>query len=164
MSSEVLHEVFLPYSADELRLHFVDSGLEGEDPQRHLRKWRERIAAAPSKDSSYLDRDETLWTAGALLHVHRDGQARERWGVLLSTLFGPVPPLVERTEWADLLDGELNLFFEVGLPSPLRYRHWLRDHLADRHAIEAQRLHAASRGEALEGRTHLDALLLCSHS
>ena len=65
--AEVVHEVFLPYTPDELRSHFVHSDLKGEDPERHLKAWRSRVAEAPSKDPSFLHRDETLWTAGGLL-------------------------------------------------------------------------------------------------
>jgi hypothetical protein len=66
--------------------------------------------------------------------------------------------------WGDLLQPDLEVFFEVGLPSPVAYRRWLSAHLEDRQALRTQRLVATSRGEALEGRTHLDALLICPSS
>ena len=176
--SDHLHKDFLPYTADELRLHFVDSGLhfvdsgiEGEDPDSgievddpdpHLKHWLARIAVAPSKDPSYLHRDETLWTAGALMAIQHqaEGDCADRWQAIMAKLFGPVPPTIERMEWSDLLRPDLKLFFEVGLPSPRAYRRWLSKHLVDRQALATQRGVAKSRGEALEGRTHLDALLL----
>jgi hypothetical protein len=158
--SERLDDLFLPYSADELRLHFVHSDIDGEDPERHLKRWRSRIAAAPAKDPSFLHRDETLWTAGALLGVQRQTNSVDLWRAVLSQLFGPIPPTGERLEWSDLLSSDLELFFEVGLPSPPRYRAWLAEHLHERQALITQRLVARGRGELLQGRTHLDALLL----
>lgn len=101
---------------------------DSENPWRHVAKWRERITEAPFKDPAFLERDETLWTAGALLALHRS-QREQAWISPLSRLFGPVPPFSERLEWHDLMTAELQLFFEVGLSSPCAYRQWLRDHL-----------------------------------
>jgi hypothetical protein len=87
--TDILHELFLPYPVDELRLHFVDSDTEGEDPERHLKRWRARLAAAPSKDPSFLDRDETLWTAGALMSIQHQVSCTDCWQRIMSKLFGP---------------------------------------------------------------------------
>ena len=57
---ELLNEPFLPYTADELLPHFVNYDAEGENPEKYLTKWRERIAKAPSKDPDWLERDETF--------------------------------------------------------------------------------------------------------
>ncbi|MGO9971944.1 MAG: hypothetical protein ACLP01_03760 [Solirubrobacteraceae bacterium] len=46
---DLLHDVFLPFAAEELLEHFVDAGRRGDDPQRHLAAWRARIAAAELK-------------------------------------------------------------------------------------------------------------------
>jgi hypothetical protein len=162
--AEVVHDVFLPYTADELRTHFVHSELKGEDPERHLKAWRTRVEQAPSKDPSFLHRDETLWTAGGLLALQRSQDPVGRWRAVLSGLFGSLPPTAERLEWDDLLRPDLKLFFEVGLPSPPAYRSWLAAHLDDRQALVTQRLVAQERGESLEGRTHLDALLISTSS
>jgi hypothetical protein len=159
---QVLHEEFLPYSARELLDHFLDTGRAGEEPERHLNAWKKRIsdAAARINDPTFLDRDETLWTAGALLAIHRSANSNGQWREVLIRLFGSLPPIGEQLGWDDLLDGDLRLFFEVGLSSPAGYRAWLRDHLADRHPLTRQLAVSRSRGASLEGRTHLDALLL----
>lgn len=159
--TDLMHPQFLPYTPEELLTHFVPLPDESVDPERHVQKWRKRIADAPFKDASFLHRDETLWTAGALLAVHRQSNASASWRHIASQLFGPVPPTTERCEWSDLISDDLTLFFEVGLSSPHTYRQWLREHLVDRHALHTQVGAAGTRGDALEGRTQLDAMLLC---
>ena len=157
-----LHDVFLPFSEAELLEHFVDTG-RGGDPRRHLTAWRARIAAADLKlmsDPTYLERDETLWTAGALLAFHRHPDARDRWRRLLPLALGESPATAEPLTWDDLLGDGMRLFFEVGLPSPAAYSAWLREHLDHRHPLAAQRAASAASRRALEGRTHLDAMLL----
>ena len=152
----ILHPVFLPYTEDQLCEHFVLSG-----PKR-VAKWRERIARAERSaidDPSFLDRDETLWTAGALLAVHRAGDRQARWRGVLTKAFGERPPLDDAATWDEFLDGELKLYFEVAMPSPPEYRRWLAEHLAERHPLLPQVELGAGRG-VLEGRTTLDALLL----
>jgi hypothetical protein len=157
---ELLNEPFLPYTADELLPHFVNYDAEGENPEKYLTKWRERIAKAPSKDPDWLERDETFWTANALMAIYQKADCADRWRVIMSKLFGPIPPTTKRLEWSDLVRPDLRLFFEVGLPSPLPYRSWLSNHLDDRQVLAKRREMANSKAESLEGRTHLDALLL----
>ena len=144
---------FLPFAAEELLEHFVDTGRRGDDPLRHLAAWRARIAAAELKresDPAFLDRDETLWTAGALLAVHRHPDARDRWRRILTQVLGDTPPIDEPLGWDELLGDRMRLFFEVGLPSPPAYSAWLREHLDTRHPLAAQR--AASAASALAAR------------
>ena len=153
----ILDPLFLPFSEPELCLHFVDSG-----PQ-HVAKWRKRLADAALKhanDPSFLHRDETLWTAGALLAIHDHPDRAARWEHLLRGAFGEQPPLDTPTTWDKFLDGDLCLYFEVGLRSPESYRRWLRDHLHRRHPLVAQVEHGRSRANELEGHTKLDGLLL----
>jgi hypothetical protein len=161
--SDIMHEVFLPYTADELLPHFVHYDPEGENPEKFLTKWHNKIDEASSKDPAFLERDETLWTANALMAIQQKADCADRWQAIMAKLFGPVPPTTERLDWRNLLPlgpPDLKLFFEVGLPSPPTYKTWLSEHLDDRHALPAQLAVAKSKGVLLEGRTHLDALLL----
>ncbi len=162
--AEGLNDLFLPYPPSILRGHFVDSDAEDEDPDRHpdrhLTRWRRRLEEAPRKDPSFLHRDETLWTAGALLAVHHGANRRAGWRAIMETVFGGRPPTPEGVGWDDLLGEDLELFFEVGLSSPRSYRVWLSEHLADRQALVPQRAAGEAAGLRLEGRTHLDALLI----
>jgi hypothetical protein len=161
---QILHKEFLPFTARDLKKHFVPvPGDEAADPDRHLAAWRQRIAKAPSKEGDFLDRDETMWTAGALIAVQRSDDAPSSWARLLSTTFGPRPPIEAFNAWADCLAGDLRLYLEVGLPSPRRYQAYLRRHLHDRHPLRRRAAIGESRS-VVEGRTHLDALLLnCSN-
>ncbi len=151
-----------PYSREQVLEHFLHADAVGEGPERHLGRWEQRIAQAPTKDASFLYRDETLWTAGALIAVQRSPNAARVWRKLCERLFGSKPPLEEGVSWSELLSGDNRLLLEVSLPSPLSYRTWLADNLVDRHALVTQKKSAASRKLALEGATHLDALLINS--
>jgi hypothetical protein len=62
------------------------------------------------------------------------------------------------------LAGGLDLFFEVNLPSPGRYRAWLRDHLGERTPIPYLKEQAEAPGARLEGATKADAMLLAPAS
>jgi hypothetical protein len=156
-SDAVLEPLFLPYTESQLCQHFLGSG------PSHVAKWRKRIDEArvqQAEDPSFLYRDETLWTAGALLGVDRHVDRRARWHSLLARAFGPSPPLDEPASWENFLDGRFELYFEVGLSSPAAYRRWLQEHLAERHPLASQVELGRTRGIALERHTKLDALLL----
>jgi hypothetical protein len=161
MPEPVVHDIYLPFTAESLRGHFVLADEPGTDPDRHTRAWSKRIADAATKDPAFVARDETLWTAGALVALHRSEDPSRSWRKLLITALGEKPPLTGEDSWDYLLAGdELELYFEVGLSSPRAYRTWLSQNLGSRHPLAEQRAVSATRGESLEGRTHLDALLL----
>ena len=57
--------------------------------------------------------------------------------------------------WEDALAGTLDLFFEVNLPSPARYRSWLRDHLGERVPIPYLKKRRKRRGRGWRERRGL---------
>jgi hypothetical protein len=85
-------------------------------------------------------------------------------GKLSGVVFDPVAQavthlVVERhglerlvPRWEDALAGALDLFFEVNLPSPGRYRAWLRDHLGERAPIPHLKKQAEARGRGWKER------------
>lgn len=157
----VVHETYLPFTAKSLLDHFVLAEGWGKNQDRYTQRWVERVADAADKDPAYLARDETLWTAGALVAVHRSENPKKIWRALLVKGFGEFPPVGAGASWDDLMAGDdLELYFEVGLRSPAAYREWLSSNLRTRHPLVEQRDVSATRALALEGRTHLDALLL----
>jgi hypothetical protein len=66
--------------------------------------------------------------------------------------------------WEDALAGGLDLFFDVNLPSPGRYRAWLRDHLGERTPIPYLKAQAEAPETRLEGTTKADAMLIAPAS
>jgi hypothetical protein len=161
LSDSFIHETYLPFTAESLRAHFVLADASGEDPDRHTRAWTTRIAQATSKDPAFVARDETLWTAGALVPLYRSSDPKEAWRRVLTAGFGEAPPVGDGASWGELLAGDdLQLYFEVGLSSPSSYRTWLSRNIEARHPLVEQREISRTRGSSLEGRTHLDALLL----
>ena len=83
----MIHETYLPFTAQSLRQHFP----------------------------AFVARDETLWTAGALVALHRSEDPKQVWRGLLIAAMGETPPVGDSGSWDDLLAGdELELYFEGG--------------------------------------------------
>lgn len=71
----------------------------------------------------------------------------------------PRCPFSRFASWAEALAEPLSLYFEVGLPSPPKYKEWLRDRLDDG-ALSPYAREAGAHSTALEGFTHVDAMLV----
>jgi hypothetical protein len=112
-----------------------------------------------------MEKDERFWVVTALMSLYHadDGSSREKSFARLLQRAGLRPP-PGFPKWEDALAGALNLFFEVNLPSPGRYRAWLRDHLDERAPIPYLKEQAEARGARLEGTTKADAMLLAPAS
>ncbi|HXL88381.1 MAG TPA: hypothetical protein VN969_05260 [Streptosporangiaceae bacterium] len=174
--ADVLHRTYLPFTADQLREHFAPVLGPGER-DRHLRYYLAsveearrydeliRVGDKPTRAQTRLGRqmekDERFWLATALMSLYHAGGGSGR-GELFARLLERAglqpPPGFPR--WEDALAGDLDLFFEVSLPSPGRYRAWLRDHLGERVPIPYLRKQAEAPGARLEGATKADAMLL----
>jgi hypothetical protein len=174
--ADLLHPKYLPFTADQLREHFAPVVGVGEK-DRHLtyyrasvdqaRKYAELIrrgiepTPAQTRLGRQMEKDERFWLATALMNLYRadGGSARvEAFARLLER--AGLHPRSGFPRWEDALAGPLELFFEVNLPSPRRYRDWLRDHLDERAPIPYLREEAAAPGSRLEGQTKADAMLL----
>jgi len=175
MSDLPLHAKYLPFTSDQLRDHFAPVAGKALD-DRHLRYFTDsllRLAAhldgadkgKPSKSDvrigRQLEKDERFWIVTALMNLYhrpRGEAARaQAFGDLLQ-LAGLRPPK-PFSDWVTALDGSLELYFEVNLPSPTGYRTWLRNHLDERVLIPYVR-EAADKATRLEGTTKVDAMLL----
>ena len=173
--AEVLHPVYLPFTADQLREHFAPVHGPGEE-DRHLRYYRASVEEArkhgglirgggkPTRAQTRLGRqiekDERFWVAAALMSLyHADGGGRAGLFARLLERAGLRPP-PGFPRWEDALAGDLDLFFEVNLPSPGRYRAWLRDHLDERTLVPYLKRQAGTPRARLEGATRADAMLL----
>jgi hypothetical protein len=112
-----------------------------------------------------MEKDERFWLATALMNLyHADGDSTrvEAFARLLER--AGLHPRSGFPRWEDALAGPLELFFEVHLPSPRRYRGWLRDHLDERTPIPYLKEKAAAPRSRLEGQTKADAILLSRHT
>ena len=180
LMADVLHHRYLPFTADQLGEHFARVHGPGDgdgDRDRHLgyyqasveeaRKYDELIRSggkptrAQTRLGRQMEKDERFWLATALMSLyHADGGSGrgELFARLLERAGLRRPPGFPR--WEDALAGALDLFFEVNLPSPARYRAWLRDHLGERAPIPYLKKQAEAPGARLEGATKADAMLL----
>ncbi|MGH2951795.1 MAG: hypothetical protein ACRDKX_07115 [Solirubrobacterales bacterium] len=176
--SELIDPTYMPFSVADLRERFnFTPRRSGSDPATRFvasaRRYSEHLAAvaagaAPSprevRRASQIQKDETFWTAACLMAFFHAGdpQGSDRgraFAGLLERAFGPTPPLPDLDSWPACVAGGVELFFEVGLSSPQAYRDWLRKHLDERVLIPYLR-DAAKQRSRLEGRTHLDAMLI----
>ena len=180
--SEILHEIYLPFTKEQIREHFAPVGTHPTDPDVCLhhycqsvtaaREWeRHPVSGTPAeiakakKYALQIQKDERFWIARALMsHFHVQNRVHAFAGMLGSCL-GTVPPVERLSSWEQALgDGEqLKLYFEVSLPTPPGYRGHLVGHLGERvlipHVLESAWRTAAA-GHALEGATKADAVLI----
>jgi hypothetical protein len=174
--ADVLHHTYLPFTADQLRKHFAPVHSPG-DSDRHLSYYKASVEEARKYDElirrgdkpiraqtrlgRQMEKDERFWLAAALMSLYYadGGSSREKLFARLLERAGLRPPS-GFPRWEDALAGDLDLFFEVNLPSPARYRAWLRDHLGERTPIPYLKEQAKAPGARLEGATKADAMLL----
>jgi len=89
----------------------------------------------------------------------------ECFGALMRKCFGDVPPLTDIASWNECFRGGLHLYFEVNLPSPPTYKHWLGLNFTQRQIVPYVLDAGYRRGtdvvrKGLEGPTQVDAILL----
>ena len=175
---DVLHPTYLPFTADQLREHFAPV-LGPGDKDRHLRYYRASVEEARKHDElihsggkatpaqtrlgRQMEKDERFWVAAALMSLYHanGGLGRAELFARLLERAGLRPP-AGFPRWQDALAGDLDLFFEVNLPSPGRYRAWLRDHLGERTLVPYLKDQAEMPRARLEGATRADAMLLAA--
>ncbi len=172
----MLHPVYLPFSEDQLKQHFVDV----QTASKHVNRYKaslERYALAPveSEDrkglaldklkvSCQVEKDEQFWTVSALMGLYHSPNRERLFGELLQGAFGCRHP-TSGMGWEECLNGDLHLFFEANLPSPATYKKWMGKLLGDHQFIpyildaagwDGRTCHKAN----LEGATNVDALLV----
>ena len=180
--SEVLHQVYLPFTEAQLREHFAPVGVDKTSADRHLDYYRKSVQTArdwastpPSgtpteraqakRSGLQMQKDERFWVVTALMSLFHAPDRVGALAALLRRCLGDVPPLDGLATWEQALgDAEkLRLFFEVSLPTPPEYRHKLAQHLEHRvlipHVLDSARGTAVA-GHALEGATKADAILI----
>jgi hypothetical protein len=178
VENDVLHSVYLPFSAATLSRHFAPvGGGSAHDAEDYLRYYRDSanryakfLAEVPNLRSlplstlrlpCQIEKDERFWTAACWLEIFYCEERIRVLSALMRRCFGDRPPLKRLRSWAECFDGDLFLYFEAHLPSPNGYKRWLRQNLFGRNLIPYV-LRVASRDGSrdFEGATHVDALLL----
>ncbi len=171
VGAEKMHDQYLPFSEAQLGECFAavaaQEGAEVRD--RRIAYYRDAVhrhehagdAAEPRslRVAAQIEKDERIWVAAALMAVHYSDNRQAAICTLLRRCLGDTPPFAGKERWEDCFGPDTRLFFEVGLPSPSSYQHWLRTNLAQRQLIPYVR-DLARNGRRLEGRTHLDAMLI----
>jgi len=168
---QVVDEVYLPFTAGQLREHFLQGAEE------HIRYYassarryhafltgqpkREGIPFSEAASPCQIEKDERFWTAATLLTLFHHAESRRCLAALFAGAFGPVPPVADLRTWEACLAGPLHLSLETVLPSPPSYTDWLRAHAEEHQPIPYVRYACGgSATKALEGPTHVDALLI----
>ncbi|MGE0607907.1 MAG: hypothetical protein AB7O62_12505 [Pirellulales bacterium] len=168
-STPVIHPVYLPFTRQQLALHFSDD--------KHLDyfatsaiRYAEFVARLGAKFEGMpitnevrlarqIEKDERFWTACTLKMVFDAG----RFADILRIAFGDVPPITGFASWdqcvGDRADQELR--FEVAVSSPQVYRDTLRDRYLNQgpaaHLVPYI-VHAGMGRTAYEGATKVDAI------
>jgi hypothetical protein len=185
--SDVLHPVYLPFTEEQLIPHFAPVGTDKVSPSRHLDYYCKSIQAAtdytgcrqprtPAEEAKakahglQMQKDERFWTVTALLSIFSAPDRAISLMALLQKAFpGGFPPMDGLASCEQALGdpGKLELFFEVSLPTPPDYRKALAAHLEERvltpHVLDSA-MQARATGQALEGATKADALLVSSET
>jgi DNA-binding NarL/FixJ family response regulator len=177
---DVLHPVYLPFTEDQLKSHFVDVKTGGECVdtvdrhvqyfKRSIQKYEEYLSKNPDRTRKpiselrgpcQIEKDERFWVASSLMTVFYSRKRTSQCIELLKRAYGEIPPTKDSTSWEDCVNGKLHLFFECNLPSPVIYKEWLCENQRDRHIIPYVHDSAVEK-KSLEGPTNVDALLLNS--
>src|ERR1700686_1675488 len=152
LSDDVLHPIYLPFSALTLSRHFAPVGIPGtrmaEDYLRYYRESADRykkfLAEVPDlrslplstlRNPCQIEKDERFWTAACWLNIFHCRDRARVLSELMVRCFGDRPPLKRLRIWAECFEGELCLYFEAHLPSPTSYKRWLRKSLFERNLV-----------------------------
>ncbi len=166
MTAEAIDPTYLPFSADDLRPHFLaDADANVAYFVQSAAKYAAYARAMASGDvpplaakhACQIEKDERFWTASALKHL-----AASRAGIcgLLVQAFGERPPFDSHASWEHFVGQGMRLILEAAIPSPKAYTDWLRENAARRHLVPYVRAAALRSSRALEGPTHVDGVFL----
>jgi hypothetical protein len=172
---EVLHDVYLTFTEDQLRGHFAAVGTANWTPDQHLNyfktsvdAYKDYLAQNPNRKGQsiekmrracQIEKDERFWTASCLMNVFHSQSRVRQFVDLFRKAFGNEPPFAGSTTWETCFGENLHLFFEPNLPSPQVYKKWLRQNLSRQQFIPYV-LDSDNGTKNLEGATNVDAMLI----
>lgn len=168
----MIHHKYFPFDNKELESHFTGN-IEG---RIEIYKKRAKVNLDSSEDGidadgqsikdlkkiRQIEKDEIFWTLTTLKSIYDSDEPVKKFSKLLSTGYGPRPPLTGFSTWEECLAGKLHLFFEVDLPSPKAYTQWLYQHKEQRHLVKyvLESMENSLKHGSLEGPTQVDAMLI----
>lgn len=173
----MLHKIYLPFSEDKLREHFVQSSIDLLNIEKHISNYKKSIENYSHFEAKtellkdirlirQIEKDETFWTASSLMTIFHSSNRNNELLHLLTIAFGEKPPLDNFENWTDCLNGELYLFFEANIPSPKVYLDWLKYNASSHnfipYIIDKARNKKGDFRSDLEGATNVDALIINS--
>ena len=167
----VIHDVYLPFRASELRPHFLsDADKQVLYYQRSAQRYQEFSARPPNgpratptdiRFACQIQKDERFWTATALKRLVESTGRPDALCRLLKNTVGASPPLKLFSRWEACLEGEVELILEAVLPAPKSYVNWLQRNVTRRHLVPyVLRAAETAGGGAREGPTHVDAIIV----
>jgi hypothetical protein len=176
-AEELIHPVYLPFTTSQLRKHFAPVvSRSAEELERYIQyfvrsamRYRNFCAQFPSRDGALLgvlkapcqtEKDERFWAASCWLSFFYESQRTALLSALMMRCFGERPPIEGCESWGQCFNGDLHLYFEAQLPSPLSYKRWLAANIKQRNVVPYVLAAALRKRDSLEGPTHSDVLLL----
>lgn len=173
----MLHPIYLPFSKEQLKKHFVEIYNNDNNIDNHINKFKKSIGNYSSFETNpsqvkdiriarQIEKDETFWTASSLMTIFHSRNRNKELIELLKLSFGECPPLKNFNTWDECLNGELKLFFEPNIPSPKEYLDWISKNINTKqfvpYVIEKARHNTKANTfrSNLEGPTNVDALLI----
>jgi hypothetical protein len=171
----VIHPVYLPFTEQQLADHFAQ--VASGDPGDHLAYYRASAARAAALEASpptgtpaekrrairwgrQMEKYERFWVATTLMRLLHAPNPVTLLAETLRSCLGDTPP-DSLSSWEAALGEKQFVYFEASLPSPTGYRHQLARQLNERILVPYLREAAKQSGQALEGPTKTDALLIC---
>lgn len=151
---KLLNEKYLPFTKKDFLKHFanVKEDKSNNSKEKHLshyilsienfKKYLESDHKEKSLDKlrkpRQIEKDEKFWTASSLMTLFYSANMVKEFTNLFSKTYGDKPP-ININSWEDCFSGEpnknLHLFFEANLPSPVSYKDWLKQNIAERQFI-----------------------------
>ena len=174
-----MHKIYLPFTENQLLSHFADVRQNGKCIKNvnHLKyykqsieKYEKYLSNNPNRKGKSLnemrkpcqiEKDERFWIAACTMTIFYSRNRTEELTQLFRNAYGDFPPVKGIESWEECFKGDLHLFFEANLPSPVSYKNWLSEHLTERQFIPYV-LDSAVGKKNLEGPTNVDAILLNS--
>jgi len=159
---------YLPFTEKQLLEHFAKNERHLDYYRDSIKSYREYVLKNPQrrgrplsemKRPCQIEKDERFWTASCMMTVFHSVHRQQHLAEFFTMAYGATPPLSGLDSWEECFGEELNLFFEVDLPSPASYKEWLFQNLRQQQLIP-HILESAKGKRNLEGPTQVDAVLL----